>query len=162
MYKFFLLAVVFSLSACGSSKKTTSAGSADGYSASGSSNKTYSKSQARLLNNNTFELKEISDDETYGYTEKNPIMVGGVKSSEGPLNERRFLNALMGPDGEEVEYVRKGSCCPFTTPNGFINNGGLLDRYEVTYQGLAKPVYVYINMYDFGILKAPKGFTFKK
>lgn len=124
--------------------------------------KSYSESQASLRDHNTYVLTEISDDETYGYSKENPIMVGGVKTEEGPLNERRFLNALTGPKGEMVRYSRTGSCCPFKTPNGTFNNTGLLDRYEVTYEGLGKPVYIYINMYDFGELKAPKGFAINK
>lgn len=136
---------------CGSSRKSTGTPTPN---VSG----TYSESQAALKNDNTFVLNGISDDETYGYTEGNPVMVGGVKTNEGPKNERRFLNALLGPGGESITYVRTGSCCPFKTPNGFMGSG-LLDRYEVKYEGQEKPVYIYTNMYDFGILKAPKGFT---
>lgn len=114
-----------------------------------------------FLDNYTFLLTEISTDETYGYTEGNPIKVGGARQSEGPPNERRFLNALLGPNGEAVKYNRQGSCCHFSTPNGILG-GGLLDRYEVTYEGLEKPIILFINMYDKDGLKAPKGFTFKK
>jgi hypothetical protein len=146
----FLLPAILS-AGCGSTSKSTSA-----------SGQTYKKSQAELLDHNTFVLTAISEDDSYGYTEKNPVMVGGVNSSEGPLNERRFLNALLGPDGQKVTYHRTGSCCPFKSPNGMFNNGALLDRYEVTYDGLSKPVFIYINMYDFGLLVAPKGFTIRK
>ena len=111
-----------------------------------------------LLDNQTFKLTEISTDATYGVTEKKPIKVGGVKDSEGPTNERRFLNALAGPNGEDVSYERKGSCCNFKTKNGF-QGVGLLDEYEVTYKGLKEPILIYINMYDHGELKAPVGFT---
>lgn len=110
-----------------------------------------------LLNNQMFKLTTISTDATYG-SESNPIKVGGVTSNEGPTNERRFLNALAGPDGEEISYHRKNSCCPFKTKNGF-QNVGLLDHYEVTYEGLEKPISIYINMYDYGKLEAPMGFT---
>jgi dTDP-D-glucose 4,6-dehydratase len=54
-----------------------------------------------MLDDNTFKLTEISTDETYGYSEKNAIMVGGVTSNAGPLNEQRFLNALLGPNGQK-------------------------------------------------------------
>jgi len=151
-------------SSCGSSKKT-SAGTGKAIdlpeTAKGPS-ETYSKSQASLLDNDTYKLEAGTDDETYGFTQANPVCVGGVKSSEGPLNERRFLNALLGPNGEELEYSRRGSCCPFSTPNGMINNSGMLDIYVVKYKGQEKAVNIFINMYDFGKLKAPKGFTFKK
>ena len=87
--------------------------------------------------------------------------MGGTKESSGPVNERRFLNALLGPNGETVTYVRKGSCCAFKSPNGF-NGVGLLDRYEVTYDGFETPVILFINMYDYGELKAPVGFIYRK
>lgn len=114
-----------------------------------------------LLNEKTFDLSEISKDKTYGYTEKNPIMVGGVKNNEGPLNERRYLNALAGPNGEYISYNRTGSCCQFKSENGFMGSG-LLDMYEVTWKNQKEPVILYINMYDAGNLKAPVGFTIAK
>ena len=114
-----------------------------------------------LLNEKTFDLKEISTDKTYGYTEKNPIMVGGVPTSEGPLNERRYLNALAGPKGEYITYTRTGSCCQFESENGFMGSG-LLDMYELTWKNQDEPITLYINMYDAGELKAPKGLTIAK
>ncbi|WP_439489465.1 hypothetical protein [Algoriphagus sp.] len=57
-----------------------------------------------LIDNDTFLVKEISTDKSYGLTPKNPVEVGGAKDSEGPLNERRFLNALTGPNGERIHY----------------------------------------------------------
>jgi hypothetical protein len=168
MRRYFILLPILALlfSACGSSKKSsTGSGQAAGIpkTANGPS-ETFSKSQASLMDDNTFQLDAVSDDETYGYTQANPVCVGGVKKSEGPLNERRFLNALLGANGEELEYTRRGSCCPFSTPNGMIGNSGMLDIYVVKYKGQAqeKAVSIFINMYDFGKLKAPKGFTFKK
>lgn len=134
------------LSACGSSKK------------SGSSS---SSSKTEMLDENSFKLTAISDDTTYGYTAQNPVKVGGIKNSSGPLNERRFLNALLGPAGQQITYERRGSCCAFKSPNGMMGMG-LLDIYEVKYDGLDKPLIIYINMYDRGQMKAPKGFTYRK
>jgi hypothetical protein len=99
-------------------------------------------------------LTEVSTDATYGYTEKNPIKVGGVS----PARERQFLDLLLGPNGEAIRYERDGSCCGFETPNG-IMGGGLLDIYSVWIGSGAEPVQLYINMYDFEQPKAPKGFT---
>ncbi len=137
-YYLFLATIAFLISSCTATQKVPT--------------------KTPLLNNQTFKLTEISTDATYGVTEENPIMVGGVTTSEGPLNERRFLNALAGPNGEDVSYKRLRSCCPFKTKNGF-QGGGLLDEYEVTYKGLEKPISIYINMYDSDKLKAPVGFT---
>lgn len=107
----------------------------------------------------TFKIVEFSQDKTYGYTEKNPIKVGGF--SDGPKNERRFLNALAGPNGETISYYRVGSCCEFKTKNGPFG-GGMLDIYSVTYAGAPQEIRLYINMYDADILKVPVGFTLRK
>lgn len=139
---FLAFSAVFILSACASSTSLTNG------------------PKTKLKDENTFLLKEISTDKTYGYTEGNPIRVGGALDN-GPLNERRFLNALAGPDGQDISYIRTGSCCPFKTPNG-IKGTGLLDRYEITIKGMSKKKILYFNMYDRAILKAPVGFTIKK
>lgn len=145
-YTLYIFLVVLLFTSCGSKKEIAS--------------KDLNVKQ-ELLDEKTFKIYLYSDDKTYGYTEKNPIMVGGVKTQEGPLNERRFLNALVGPNGEKISYYRIGSCCQFSTPNGMIDNGGLLDKYSVTYEGLDKEIILYINMYDSGKLKVPVGFKLK-
>jgi hypothetical protein len=35
----------------------------------------------------------------------------------------------------------------------------VLDRYEVTYPGLAKPIIVYVNIYDEGPIESVDGFS---
>lgn len=118
------------------------------------------KVEQEFLNDNRFRIKKESNDPTYGYTEGNPIMVGNAGGS-GPLNERRFLNALTGPNGEPVRYSRLGSCCHFKTKNGLFDDVGLFDKYRVTYEGLEKEVVLYINMYDSDVLMIPVGFKKK-
>lgn len=114
-----------------------------------------------LLDDNTFELKEISTNSSYGLSEKNPVEVGGVASANGPKNERRYLNALTGPNGEKVSYFRSGSCCPIKSKNGMMGMA-MLDNYRVTWEGSKDTVSIYINMYDSGALKAPLGFGIKE
>lgn len=97
-----------------------------------------------------------SDD--YGYTEKNPVKVGGVNS--GPANERAYLDRLTGPKGELIKYHRLGSCCSFKSNNAPFGMG-LLDRYEITIEGDSIKKILYLNMYDKGKLYAPKGFLLK-
>ncbi|TRW24879.1 2-dehydro-3-deoxyphosphooctonate aldolase [Flavobacterium zepuense] len=99
---------------------------------------------------------KVADD--YGYSENNPIKVGGV--GDGPANERAYLNRLKGPNGERITYTRNGSCCHFETSKGFLGMG-LLDIYMVTVQGDSVPKKLYINMYDKAKLYAPKGFLIK-
>lgn len=115
-----------------------------------------------LKNDNTFVLTEISTDKTYGTSAKNPVEVGGVDKNEGPLNERRFLNALAGPNGEEISYYRAGSCCPIKSNKAMFGNKVMLDNYRVTWEGSKDTISIYINLYDSGKLKVPVGFTLKK
>lgn len=100
---------------------------------------------------------------SYGYEETNAILVGGADYRQGPLYERAYLDQLTGPKGEKVTYTRTGSCCGFETEYG-IQGYGMLDKYEVSYQGLEKPVILYLNMYDphKGALIAPRGFMLKE
>ena len=119
--------------------------------------------KTNLNTNQTFEITEISTDPTYGLSAKNPIKVGGVDKNEGPLNERRYLNALAGPNGEKISYFRGGSCCPIKSKNDPFGLGSvMLDNYRVTWEGAKDTISIYINMYDYGTLKAPVGFTIKK
>ncbi|KFF06588.1 hypothetical protein [Flavobacterium reichenbachii] len=97
-------------------------------------------------------------DTTYGYTEKNAVKVGG--DFDGPKNEKKYLNSLTGPNGEEVSFSRLGSCCAFETKNSSFG-GGMLDKYAVSYKGKKDTVTLYINMYDKTKLKAPDGFKLK-
>jgi hypothetical protein len=109
---------------------------------------------------NTFLLTEVSTDPTYGLSSENPVEVGGAHKNEGPINERRYLNALAGPNGEKVIFYRAGSCCAVKSENGFLGMA-MLDNYRVTWEGSKDTVSIYINMYDHSNLKAPVGFTIK-
>lgn len=99
----------------------------------------------------------------YGYSESDPIFVGGEDLKQGPVYERAYLDQLTGSAGEKISYRRTGSCCEFETPNGLMG-GGLLDIYEITHDGLEEPVSLYLNMYDphEGELKIPEGFKLKE
>ncbi|MCU0438910.1 MAG: hypothetical protein MUC49_13505 [Raineya sp.] len=105
--------------------------------------------------------ERIASDESYGYSRKNPIKVGGVNQGQGPAAERAYLNALSGPNGESVWFEREGSCCAFDTPNSPFGKG-MLDTYKVTYEGKKDTIILFINMYDKDKLLAPKGFKLKK
>jgi hypothetical protein len=156
----FLVFLFAILQSCSSQKKSSTA-SAEKSSASSSpaGNPTLKKRNAKMLDENSFLLEGISDDSTYGYDQKNTIKVRG--SASGPTNERRYLNALLGPSNESITYNRLGSCCATPSKNGLMNYAGL-DIYEIKYAGLEKPINLYLNMYDPGILKTPKEFTYRK
>jgi len=105
-----------------------------------------------------FDVKDYAPKSNYGLTEANPVKVGGVKTQEGPVNQRRYLSSLAGPNGEGLSFHRRGSCCPYPSDNAFGSHA-LLDVYEVTYEGLDKPILIYISLYDYETLYIPKGFT---
>lgn len=109
------------------------------------------------------DVATISTDRDYGVTQKKPVCVAGISKdeSEKVLNEQRYLNALRGPNGEQISYRRRGHCCEFESPNGFMG-WGVLDVYEVTWKGSARPMLIYINMYDADPLLAPLGLTLVK
>jgi hypothetical protein len=106
----------------------------------------------------SFRVTRQASDAQYAYSPDKPVKVGGPE--DGPLRERLFLSQLAGPKGENITYRRVGSCCPFTTPNGFMGSG-LLDVYEVVVEGESNPRKLFINMYDFEEPLIPAGFTLK-
>ncbi|MFN8399870.1 MAG: hypothetical protein U0X74_07640 [Anaerolineales bacterium] len=89
----------------------------------------------------------VSTDKSYGYTETNPIKVGG-DFIDGPARERAYLDNLLGSNGESLSYEREGSI-----PSGDT----ILDIYRVTGGGL--DVKLYIDEYTYSPLLAPVGFT---
>lgn len=89
----------------------------------------------------------ISEDKTYGYTEANPIRVGG-DFLEGPPRERAYLDNLLGPNGEILSYERNGSISSADT---------ILDVYQIA--GANLEVVLYIDEYRYEPLQAPYGFT---
>jgi hypothetical protein len=113
------------------------------------------------LKNNAFVLTQISNDSKYGYDKDYPINVFFRNSKNDTINIERFLNALSGPKGEAIQYKKIDNCCPFPTKKSDIG-GGLLELYEVTWQGQNKPIHLYLNNFEKGQLLAPKGFTIKK
>jgi hypothetical protein len=114
-----------------------------------------------VTQNNTFLLTTTATDIKYGYNKDFPINVFFQNSNWDEVNQKRFLNALAGPNGEEIQYKRTGICCPFPTKNT-NTGGGFLETYEITYIGQKSPIKLYINKYEKGLLMAPVGFTIKK
>jgi len=143
MVKKLSLLILFALLACKSTTKTASNSNTD------------ESSQAPA----TFIITGVSTDKTYGLSPKNPVEVGG-SVTDGPYNERRYLSGLAGPNGEPLSFYRLGSCCPIKSDADPFGSGRvMLDNYRVTWEGSKDTISIYINMYDYGELKAPVGFT---
>ena len=77
------------------------------------------------------------------------------------INATRFLNALAGPKGEKITYTKQESCCPFPSKHSAMG-AGLLDVYEIVWDGQKKPILLYLNIYEKGYLKVPVGLSIKK
>lgn len=114
-----------------------------------------------LSKDNTFVITEYSKDKKYGYDKDYPVNIFYKNTKNDTINQPRFLNALAGPNGEKITYKKLENCCPFPTKRTEMG-AGMLDVYEITWPGQAKPVKLYLNIYEKGILMIPVGFTLKK
>ena len=112
-----------------------------------------------LNNNNTFDIKLFSTDKKYGYNKDYPINIF-YQTSKSDANQERFLNALAGPKGEKITYTKLESCCPFPTKRSDMG-AGFLDVYELKWEGQKKPVVLYLNIYEKGVLMVPFGLRLK-
>ena len=114
-----------------------------------------------LSPNNTFIITEYSKDKKYGYDQDYPINIFYRTTKDDSINQQRFLNALAGPKGEKITYTKVESCCPFPTKRTELG-AGFLDVYELKWDGQKKPVKLYLNIYEKGILMVPVGLSLKK
>ncbi|MFY0603435.1 MAG: 2-dehydro-3-deoxyphosphooctonate aldolase [Flavobacteriaceae bacterium] len=102
-------------------------------------------------------MTEYSKNKEYGLSGKFPVKVG----EQSVKNQRTYLASLAGPNGEEIQFHRRGSCCAYESENSPFGSA-LVDVYEVTYEGLKKPILVYISFYDLEKMYIPRGFTKRK
>ncbi|MBX9807249.1 MAG: 2-dehydro-3-deoxyphosphooctonate aldolase [Flavobacteriaceae bacterium] len=115
----------------------------------------------QLVENNTFYIAEFSKDRKYGYDKDYPINIFFESTRNETINQQRFLNALAGPKGEKITYTKLESCCPFPTKRSDMG-AGLLDVYELKWEGQKSPVILYLNIYEKGVLMVPFGLRLKK
>lgn len=115
----------------------------------------------QLTQKNTFIITEYSTDKKYGYNKDYPINVFFNNTNNETINQERFINALAGPKGEKITFTKLESCCPFPTKRSDMG-AGLLDVYELKWDGQKKPVLLYLNIYEKGVIKVPVGLTLKK
>lgn len=114
----------------------------------------------QLTKDNSFILRSYSKDPKYGYDADYPINVFFKNSKDENLNAIRFLNALAGPKGEKISFIKLESCCPFPSTHSELG-AGFLDVYQITYDGQKSPKILYINIYERGELQVPMGLTVK-
>lgn len=114
-----------------------------------------------LKKDNTFAITQFAKDKKYGYDPDYPVNLFFQNTNSETLNESRFLNALAGPNGEKITYERMETCCPFPTKRSNMG-AGFLNVYELKWEGQKKPVKLYLNIYEKGILMVPLGLRLKQ
>lgn len=114
-----------------------------------------------LKKDNVFAITLFSKDKKYGYDPDYPVNLFFKNTRDEALNEARFLNALTGPNGEKITHKRLETCCPFPTKRSDMG-AGFLNVYELTWEGQKKPIKLYLNIYEKGILMVPMGLGLKK
>lgn len=113
-----------------------------------------------MLNDTTYKLVSKATNKKYGFHQDYPINVGFGLLHQREENIEKFLNALLGPNGEKITYSQNGSCCPFPTDKSELG-GGLLEVYQITWEGNSKPLTIYLNYFEKGEVLIPMGLTAK-
>ncbi|OAB29786.1 hypothetical protein SAMN05444395_107153 [Flavobacterium fryxellicola] len=114
-----------------------------------------------LGKDNTFVITEFSTDKKYGFDKDYPINLFFNNTKNETVNQQRFFNALAGPNGEKITFIKLENCCPFPTKRSDLG-AGFLEVFEIKWAGQKKPILLYVNIYEKGILMVPMGFSLKK
>jgi hypothetical protein len=114
-----------------------------------------------LSKDKTFIITETSTNKKFGYDQDYPVNLGFMPYQTAEINVKRYFGALTGPNGEKLTYLKVDSCCPFPSKKNDMG-AGILDIYEVKWDGLTEPKRIYINLYEKGKVLAPMGFGIKK
>lgn len=120
------------------------------------------KDKNNIKMNSILFLKETAKNKKYGFTEKDPIMVGQGPDG-GPANQRAYMNLLRDKMGKRIRYERLGSCCQYKSKSGgaFGLGMGMLDIYEITYRNEKNEIEkakIYISFDDYEEPKILYGF----
>lgn len=106
-------------------------------------------------------IEQYSNDPTYGYSEDNPIKVGGFRLFGSYLIES-YLYSISGYDNEEITYKRMSIHKKTDKSNSQIGVDSI-EEIAVWYKDELEPQFLYFNTYDCELpLKAPMGFIIKE
>jgi hypothetical protein len=94
---------------------------------------------------------QVSTDPKFAFTPEQAVRVGGGAMYVA-ARERRYIESLRGPAGQTLTARRLGQA---RAPG----KEGILDNWELNYEGLEKPVSIYLDAYHFADPKAPAGLT---
>lgn len=115
----------------------------------------------RLSDEEGLFIEQYSNDPTYGYSEDNPIKVGGHKLF-GSLLIDLYLYSLHGYDNEQITH-KTMSIHKKIYKSISHNELGIIEEVAVWYQDELEPQFLYFNTYDCELpLKAPMGFIIKE
>ncbi len=100
-----------------------------------------------FLDERNMKITGVSNDATYGYTEKNPVKIGSIEYSNG-----KYLNALICPDGDKM-HIKDMK----------LDYNGTKGLYYVVlkYENKQDTTVLYLLSSELDAPKAPKGFLFK-
>lgn len=113
-----------------------------------------------LTKDDNFKITEYATDKKYGYDPDYPVNIFFRNTVNDTINQRRFLKALAGPKGEEISYVKVGTCCPFPSAHSVVG-AGFLEIYEIKWKNQVQPLKLYLNIYEKGAIKVPVGLSLK-
>lgn len=105
-------------------------------------------------------IEAEADHRSYGYRPENPVRVRESEGQRGSAASVLYLRGLQGPQGQPISFDRRGSCCPFD--HEASGHGGMLDSYELTWDGQDEPVLLYVDMYRLGVPRVPRGLTARR
>lgn len=108
-----------------------------------------------------FVLTEYAMNSNYGTDSDYPINIGLISPASEESFIKYFFNAILGANGEKIEYKKIDTCCPFPTKHSNMG-AGLLFMYEVNLEGSSKKQIFYFNIYEKGKIVCPKGFQIRK
>lgn len=94
-------------------------------------------------------LTTPAPDDTYGFSEKNPVKIGMTVQ-----REKLYLSLLRDSHGEALKYKRMASCCAYMNTRSAFGMA-LCDRYEIEIDGKIKSLY--LSIYDYEEPKIPQG-----
>lgn len=113
-----------------------------------------------MLDKTTYKLTSKATNKKYGFHQDYPVNLGFGLLQQREDNIEKFLNALLGPNGEKITYSQSGSCCPFPSNKSELG-GGMLEVYQITWERNSKPLTIYLNYFEKGEVLIPVGLTAK-
>jgi hypothetical protein len=100
----------------------------------------------------TIRLKGQAPDPTYGYSQRNPILLGGMAERDFDKRVETYFSLLFSADAQPLKVVLNETCCQFRTSDGVQT----LQVIEAGQDG-KRPFRFYVNGFQAGPLYAPRG-----